>query len=100
MYYLGLEAEKYRPVEEVPLLAEFRVNKGFDDCDGYLRIAADDHINYRYQIQSYHGMGSFSQIFNCHDHKTGDAVALKVYRNNSESKGAGLYEYDMLVEVE
>ena len=50
VYYLGLEAEKYRPIEVVPLLAQFRVNKGFDDPDGYLRVAADDHIGYRYQI--------------------------------------------------
>ena len=44
-------------------------------------------------------MGTFSQIFNCHDHKTGDKVALKVYRNKSESKSAALYEVDMLTEM-
>lgn len=40
-----------------------------------------DHIAYRYEIKKRIGKGSFGQVFECTDHKTGEQVALKILKN-------------------
>ena len=46
-----------------------------------------------------HGQGTFSQTMDCLDHKSGEPVALKVYRNTNLSNNAGLYEVDIMLDM-
>ena len=40
-----------------------------------------DHIDYRYEIISLLGQGSFGQVLKCYDHKLQEHIALKIIRN-------------------
>lgn len=52
-----------------------------DDPEGNLRLAAGDHIAYRYQVIKLLGKGSFGVVAQCYDHKTGAHVAVKIVKN-------------------
>ena len=46
-------------------------NFGYDDDQGDYKVVINDHIGYRYEVQSFLGKGSFGQAIKCYDHKTG-----------------------------
>ncbi|RDW27427.1 hypothetical protein B0I72DRAFT_135930 [Yarrowia lipolytica] len=52
-----------------------------DDSEGNLRLAAGDHIAYRYQVIKLLGKGSFGVVAQCYDHKHGCHVAVKIVKN-------------------
>ena len=56
-------------------------NCGFDNDKGEYICDIKDHISYRYEIKKHIGKGSFGQVFQGLDHKTGEIVALKILRN-------------------
>ena len=64
-----------------PPQAERIVNNGYDDADGYYRISKNDQIGFRFQIIEQIGKGAFGQVLKCFDHKTKQAVAMKLVKN-------------------
>ena len=57
-------------------------NFGFDDNKGNYIIISEDHINYRYEIISVLGTGSFGNVVMANDHKTNRLVAVKIINNH------------------
>ncbi|XP_065193023.1 dual specificity tyrosine-phosphorylation-regulated kinase 2-like [Sycon ciliatum] len=97
VYFVGDMAIKYRPSYSA---ARDGNNKGYDDYEGhYLGIVPRDHINYRYEVIRFLGSGAFGQVVKCFDHKVGKMVALKVVRNDDESKKQLMQEVTILEEL-
>lgn len=97
VYYINKDAkekEKEKKREQNP--KENTQNNGFDTKDGEYITAVKDHICYRFEIKKIVGKGSFGQVFQCHDHKTGDIVAVKVLRNEKRLHKQGLIEAGIL----
>ncbi|EMG49548.1 DYRK2 Dual specificity tyrosine-phosphorylation-regulated kinase 2 [Candida maltosa Xu316] len=57
-------------------------NFGFDDMYGNYIIIPQDHINYRYEIVSNLGTGSFGNVVMAKDHKSQQLVAVKIINNH------------------
>ena len=89
IYYVGSFARhKHYAVPE----KEER-NFGYDDERGDYVVNLRDHIAYRYEITKLLGRGSFGQVLQCKDHKTGQHVAVKLIRNKRR------FHHQALVEV-
>ena len=58
----------------------FTNNYGYDDDRGDY-LVNHDHLAHRYEIIDTLGKGSFGQLLNCHDHSTGESVAIKIICN-------------------
>ncbi|KAI8593272.1 kinase-like domain-containing protein, partial [Geranomyces variabilis] len=71
-------------------------NHGYDDSRGDYYLTKHDHINYRYEILSLLGKGSFGQVVKCFDHKTKCNVALKIIRNKKRFERQGAVEVKVL----
>ncbi|CAN6606313.1 hypothetical protein TRVA0_003S01310 [Trichomonascus vanleenenianus] len=71
-------------------------NYGFDDSKGDYRVAAGDHIAYRYEVLSVLGKGSFGKVIKCIDHKTGKLAAVKMIVNRNRFHMQALIEADIL----
>jgi dual specificity tyrosine-phosphorylation-regulated kinase 2/3/4 len=67
-------------------------NHGYDNKDGEYICDLRDSIAYRYEIIKRIGKGSFGQVFECKDHKTGETVALKILKNEDRLTKQGLVE--------
>lgn len=77
IYYVGSFARhKHYAVPEKP-----DRNFGYDDERGDYVVNVRDHLAYRYEIIKLLGRGSFGQVLQCRDHKTGQYVAIKLIRN-------------------
>ncbi|WFD28354.1 hypothetical protein MNAN1_003364 [Malassezia nana] len=77
IYYVGSFARhKHYAVPSKP-----ERNYGYDDERGDYIVNMRDHIAYRYEIIKVLGRGSFGQVLQCRDHKTGKYVAIKLIRN-------------------
>lgn len=77
IYYLGSFARhKHYAVPTKP-----ERNYGYDDERGDYIVNIRDHLAYRYEIIKLLGRGSFGQVLQCRDHKTGRYVAIKLIRN-------------------
>jgi len=71
-------------------------NHGYDDERGdYIHIHGD-HLAYRYEIMCLLGKGSFGQVLQCRDHKTGQCVAIKIIRNKKRFHHQALVEVKIL----
>ncbi|WFD35470.1 dual-specificity kinase [Malassezia cuniculi] len=89
IYYVGSHARhKHYAVAERP-----ERNYGYDDERGDYIINSRDHIAFRYEIMKTLGRGSFGQVLQCRDHKTGRYVAVKLIRNKRR------FHHQALVEV-
>ena len=75
VYFIGNKADKI----QASLMNDH--NFGYDDEKGDYKITLKDHINYRYKILSLLGLGSFSQVLKCYDHKLKQNCTLKIIRN-------------------
>ena len=71
-------------------------NRGFDNDRGDYQLKVHDHIAYRYEVIKFLGKGSFGQVVECHDHKTGSRIALKLIRNRKRFKQQGEIEAKIL----
>jgi dual specificity tyrosine-phosphorylation-regulated kinase 2/3/4 len=76
VYYLGQNCEN-----KIKAPVPGGVNSGFDDERGDYTVVMKDHINYRYEVLSTLGRGSFGQVVKTYDHRTGNHVAVKIIRN-------------------
>jgi hypothetical protein len=90
IYYVGLRSSK------LPMTNDNLPNKGWDDRKGFYQVNTSDHLNYRYEIQSVLGSGSFSVVYKCHDHKLDANVAVKILRNKKKYHHQGHIEVDIL----
>lgn len=68
-------------------------NYGYDDDRGDYLVNFGDHLCYRYEILGILGKGSFGQVLQCRDHRTGECVAIKIIRNKKR------FHHQALVEV-
>ncbi|KAJ9107169.1 hypothetical protein QFC19_002829 [Naganishia cerealis] len=71
-------------------------NYGYDDERGDYLVNFGDHLAYRYEILGLLGKGSFGQVIQCRDHKTGDCVAVKIIRNKKRFHQQALVEVRIL----
>lgn len=56
-------------------------NFGYDDDKGRYKCVKHDHLGYRYEIMRGLGKGSFGDVVETFDHKTKQAQAVKIIRN-------------------
>ncbi|CAF1518946.1 unnamed protein product, partial [Adineta ricciae] len=75
VYFVGQNARKRQGIGGGPN------NANYDDENGSYIAVQHDHIAYRYEVLKILGKGSFGLVVKCHDHKTGQQVALKIIRN-------------------
>jgi dual specificity tyrosine-phosphorylation-regulated kinase 2/3/4 len=78
IYYLNVQE---RPSNKPLTTPDGPENGGFDNDKSEYICDVKDHISYRYEVKKHIGKGSFGQVFQCLDHKTGAMVALKILRN-------------------
>ncbi|GAC94809.1 likely protein kinase [Pseudozyma hubeiensis SY62] len=89
IWYCGQNARrKHAAVVEKP-----DQNHGYDDERGDYNVISKDHLAFRYEIIDLLGRGSFGQVLQCLDHKTGKTVAIKLIRNKKR------FHHQALVEV-
>ena len=77
IYYIGSSKMSYRKISGDPLC-----NFGYDDREDYYISLPHDHINYRYEILTVLGKGSYGEVLKVFDHKTGQFAAMKIIRND------------------
>lgn len=83
VYYMGT---KHTRLQGLPI----------DDSKGNYPLTPGDHLNYRYEILSLLGKGSFGQVVRCIDHKKREHVAIKVLRSRDRLRTQGLIEVKAL----
>ena len=89
IYYVGSFARhKHYATPDKP-----ERNFGYDDERGDYEVNLRDHLAFRYEIVRVLGRGSFGQVLQCKDHKTGEHVAIKLIRNKKR------FHHQALVEV-
>lgn len=71
-------------------------NHGYDDERGDYLTVLRDHIAYRHEILGTLGKGSFGQVVQCLDHKTGLTQAVKIIRNKKRFHHQALVEVKIL----
>lgn len=89
LYYLGLSCSKRRPDPSGN-------NMGFDDSYGDYIVVIGDHIQYRYEVQSLLGKGTFGLVVKAVDHRNKEVVAVKVIRNKRRFQQQGAVEVKVL----
>lgn len=74
-------------------------NHGFDDERGDYLVVEGDHMCYRYEVGPILGKGSFGQVVQAKDHKTGQSVAIKIIRNKKRFHTQALVEVKILQQL-
>lgn len=74
-------------------------NNGYDDERGDYLVVQGDHLCYRYEVIGVLGKGSFGQVLQCRDHKTGSSVAIKIIRNKKRFHTQALVEVKILQDL-
>ncbi|PKI83878.1 dual-specificity kinase [Malassezia vespertilionis] len=92
IYYVGSFARhKHYAVPDKP-----DRNYGYDDERGDYELNLRDHLAFRYEIVKLLGRGSFGQVLQCKDHKTGHHVAVKLIRNKRRFHKQALVEVNIM----
>lgn len=91
------DLEDLKNFDTVYYLPDKRLRKGIkpslrDDKDDYAVIRGD-HFAYRYEVLEFLGLGAFGKVSRCIDHKTGETVAVKVFKRDKN------YERQAAVEM-
>ncbi|OCF34204.1 CMGC/DYRK/DYRK2 protein kinase [Kwoniella heveanensis BCC8398] len=95
VYYSPLPKKITRPVQ--PGGAVY--NHGYDDERGDYIVVEGDHLCFRYEVVGVLGKGSFGQVVQCRDHKTGGSVAVKIIRNKKRFHTQALVEVKILEQL-
>jgi dual specificity tyrosine-phosphorylation-regulated kinase 2/3/4 len=74
-------------------------NNGYDDDRGDYIVVEGDQLCYRYEVVGILGKGSFGQVVQCRDHKTGGSVAVKIIRNKKRFHAQALTEIKILQQL-
>jgi len=77
-------------------LCLLNIKIGYDDSRGDYHIVLHDHINYRYEVISLLGKGSFGKVLKCYDHKEKNYVAVKIIKNKKRFEKQGMVEVKVL----
>lgn len=91
VYCIGENSAKKASTRE-----ESSNNHGYDDERGDYLVVEHDHLAYRYEIIGLLGKGSFGQVLQCRDHRTGGSVAVKIIRNKKRFHLSALVEVKIL----
>ncbi|GAA5829422.1 hypothetical protein JCM11251_005043 [Rhodosporidiobolus azoricus] len=91
VYFVGPNCDKKPATKENPTN-----NFGYDDERGDYLLVMHDHIQFRYEVTDVLGKGSFGQVLQCRDHKTGEMVAVKIIRNKKRFHHQALVEIKVL----
>ncbi|GAA5875496.1 hypothetical protein JCM8547_001682 [Rhodosporidiobolus lusitaniae] len=91
VFFVGPNCDKKQAVKENPTN-----NFGYDDERGDYLLVTHDHIQFRYEVIDVLGKGSFGQVLQCRDHKTGEMVAVKIIRNKKRFHHQALVEIKVL----
>lgn len=91
IYFYPLATRKFN--------AEYDKNHGFDNDKGDYGVVIGDHIEYRYEILTFLGKGSFGQVCKCFDHKNKELVAIKVIKNKKRYYKQGMIEVKILEDL-
>ncbi|KAK4703629.1 dual specificity tyrosine-phosphorylation-regulated kinase 2/3/4, partial [Phenoliferia sp. Uapishka_3] len=91
IYFVGPSCDKKPATKE-----NTTNNFGFDDERGDYLLVPHDHIRFRYEVFDVLGKGSFGQVLQCRDHKTGEMVAIKIIRNKKRFHHQALVEIKVL----
>ena len=86
IYFVGNRTNKITPDPNEPY------NQGFDDEANNYKLIVGDHLAYRFEVISLFGAGAFGQVARCFDHKTKQAVAVKVIVNTEQMHEQGQIE--------
>ena len=89
-----LDRQELELVSTVYYLPPKRKHKEIRTDDWY-PILPGDHFGFRYEVLEFLGLGAFGKVSRCYDHKTGETVALKVFKKNRKS-----YERQAGVEIQ
>ena len=89
LYFLGLACSKRSP-------EALGSNLGFDDSHGDYIAVVGDHIQYRYEVQSLLGKGTFGLVVKAVDHRNKEVVAVKIIRNKRRFHQQGAVEVKVL----
>ncbi|WVF67252.1 hypothetical protein IAT40_002000 [Kwoniella sp. CBS 6097] len=95
VYYSPLPKRITRPAQ--PGGAVY--NHGYDDERGDYIVVEGDHLCFRYEVVGILGKGSFGQVVQCRDHKTGGSVAVKIIRNKKRFHTQALVEVKILEQL-
>ncbi|WRT70072.1 uncharacterized protein IL334_007066 [Kwoniella shivajii] len=95
IYYTPLPKKITRPVQPNGAI----YNHGYDDERGDYLVVEGDHLCYRYEVVGILGKGSFGQVVQCRDHKTGGSVAVKIIRNKKRFHSQALVEVKILEQL-
>ena len=89
VYYAGSIDNKLVPNKDAK-------NMGYDGENGNYRMIKGDHLDYRYEIVSLIGQGTFGVVCECIDHKTKNHVAVKLVRNKKSFNKQAAIEISIL----
>lgn len=93
IYFVGHNVDKRARLHAENASAN---NMGYDDERGDYLVINHDHLAYRYEVTNLLGRGSFGQVLQCKDHKTGKSVAIKLIRNKKRFHHQALVEVKIL----
>lgn len=82
IYFLGYPSAK----NQTPCKGKFQY-----------QIRPKDHLNYRYEVKSILGAGSFGQVVEAYDHKTKREIAIKILMNAEDIKEQSAIEAKILI---
>ncbi len=91
VYYVGTMKHKKHATRD-----QTQYNHGYDDERGHYLVINSDHFAYRYEIIDTLGKGSFGQVLQCRDYRTGHSVAIKIIRNKQRFHHQALVEIKIL----